>query len=102
MAAAVAIIRGLFTYNGITSMMRWARLALELEPEHSPWRIYAWNGLAAGAFYTGDFALAKQAIEIAIDPESQPVVTLFMLSMRIMIAVKENSLEQAASYLDRA
>ncbi len=101
-AAAVAIIRGLFTYNGINSMMRWARRALELEPEHSPWRIYAWNGLAAGAFYTGNFELAKQAIDIAIDPESQPVVTLFMLSMHVMIAVEENSLDQAAFYLDRA
>jgi len=99
-AAGVAILRAVFAYRGVQSILEAARQAAELDPEQtSPQAALVRLGLGQGLYLSGDTSGARKSLVEAL-PQirvGQPLLRIGVLSLLSIIAVDEGHLEEAKS-----
>jgi LuxR family transcriptional regulator, maltose regulon positive regulatory protein len=79
--SSVAMLRGVFGFEGLGVMRKWAQLAVELENDPaSPWYALARAGLGFNLYLCGEPAAAAAALEEAVvsDP---PILLIRMLAL---------------------
>jgi LuxR family transcriptional regulator, maltose regulon positive regulatory protein len=79
--SSAALLRGVFGFEGLGVMRKWAQLAVELENDPaSPWYALARTGLGFNLYLCGEPAAAAAALEEAVvcDP---PILLIRMLAL---------------------
>jgi LuxR family transcriptional regulator, maltose regulon positive regulatory protein len=98
--SGVALVRALFGYGGVQSIVEAAQRAAELETRQtSPWTPLVNLELGISFYYTGDISRARGPAEEALrlTKNNQPVLRLPMLFLLSLIATDEGHLEEAES-----
>jgi hypothetical protein len=96
--AGVALVRAVFGYDGVQSILKAARRAAALEPERtSPRAALVRFGLGSGLYLSGDISQARKPLEEALELLSadQPLVRISVLSVLSLVNVDEGHLEEA-------
>ena len=103
--SGVALVRAVFGYSGVQSIVDAGRRAAALEPERtSPRAALVRFGLGAGLYLSGDPSRARKPLEEALEllNAGQPLVRISVLSVRSFVYVDEGHLEEAESHAREA
>jgi LuxR family maltose regulon positive regulatory protein len=96
--SGVALVRAVFGYGGVQSIVDAARRAAALEPERtSPRAGLVRFGLGSGLYLAGDTSQARKPLEEALELPSagQPLVRIAVLSALSLVNIDEGHLEEA-------
>jgi LuxR family maltose regulon positive regulatory protein len=96
--SGVAIIRAVFSYGGVQSILEAARRAAALEPEQtSPQTALVRFGLGSGLYLSGDTSGARMPLEEALELTrvGQPLIRMAVLFALSNVALDEGQLEEA-------
>jgi len=101
-----AIIRALFGYGGVKSMVAAAARSVELESEQDPpWRLALVKmALGQSAYLSGDISTARKSLDdaIAMISADQPLWRIGALYLLSVVAVDEGRLDEAESHAREA
>src|SRR5215472_17582866 len=102
--SSAAMLRGVFGFEGLGVMRKWAELAVELENDPaSPWYALARTGLGFNLYLSGELAAAAAALEEAVvcDP---PILLIRMLALSCLglVAVGQGRLLRAEELIRTA
>jgi LuxR family maltose regulon positive regulatory protein len=103
--SGMAIIRSVFAYGGVQSVLEAAQRAATLDPEHtSPQAALVRLGLGQGLYLSGDPSGARQVLEEALPliRVGQPLLRIAVLFMLSIIAVEEGRMGEAESLARKA
>ena len=95
--SSAAMLRGVFGFEGLGVMRKWAQLAVELENDPaSPWYALARTGLGFNLYLCGELAAAAAALEEAVVCDS-PILLIRMLALSCLglVAVGQGRLLRA-------
>jgi LuxR family transcriptional regulator, maltose regulon positive regulatory protein len=85
--SSAAMLRGVFGFEGLGVMRKWAHLAVELENDPaSPWYALARTGLGFNLYLCGEPAAAAAVLEEAVVCES-PILLIRMLALSCLSLV---------------
>jgi len=98
--SSVAIIKAVFAYGSVQSIVEAARCAAELEPEQtSPRAALVRLAMGHGFYLSGDVSRARRPLEEAraLTKDDQPLVRISVLYALSSVALDEGHLEEAES-----
>jgi LuxR family transcriptional regulator, maltose regulon positive regulatory protein len=96
--SGVALLRAVFAYGGVQSIVEAARRAATQEPEiTSPRAGLVRFGLGSGLYLSGDISQARKPLEEALEllNAGQPLVRIAVLSALSLVNIDEGHLEEA-------
>jgi LuxR family maltose regulon positive regulatory protein len=102
--SSVALLRGVFGFEGYRAMREGAATAAELESDPaSPWYALARAALGFSLYLSGEHKAAEGPLEEAVSSEAAiPLVRMFGLSVLSLAAVELGKLARAQEFADAA